>query len=163
MRKRLQDAIIVVGLVLSCSCFPGCGPIRSTILEGDNVGNYMEIFNEKKPADVKVVNSIVVKYTPRLMTITTPDWEIEQIVPEKWIVDKTKKLHLRKTNDINSREYKIVSNRKNEGSPSNWYAPKDISNYEVYYMYITSTPYIHMLVDKMPVSEGRYRVFMSKH
>ena len=44
-----QIVITVVGLMLSCNCFSGCGPIHSTILQGDNVANYTEIFDEKKP------------------------------------------------------------------------------------------------------------------
>ncbi len=44
-----------------------------------------------------------------------------------------------------------------------WYVLKNIFEYECYYLYGTSIPYIHMLVDKTPIGDNRYRVFLSKH
>ena len=92
---------------------------------------------------------------------TLPDFEIELIAPEQWILEKSEKLHLKKVEDENSYPYEIFSTRKERAN--DWYAPKDISKYDLYYLYITSIPYIHMLVDKEQVGEDQHRVFVSKH
>jgi hypothetical protein len=155
--KPLPVFAAVVSLIVIIS---GCGPVEATKLVGDNIANYREIFGEPKPPEVEVVNSLVVKYTFRLGTVTTPDWEVELIAPREWIVQKENTFPLWKAD---STDIISAQNRIDSDFVSPWYAPKDISDYDVYYNRFTSIRYVHVLVDRIPVSTDRYRIFLSKH
>lgn len=139
----------------------GCGPVTPVIHEGDNRLNYKSIFNEDIPPEVEVVHSLYVTYEPsfRPGVITTPDYEIELEATKYWIEKKVKQLWLEKTEDavVKSRIERRIKERGRE-----WYVPKDISQYEIY-VDATSAIYVQMLVDKTPVGDNRYRVFISKH
>lgn len=153
--------LFVLSLLFGVS---GCGSVTPVYHEGNNPQNYKDIFKETLPSDVEVVHSVYVTYSPsfRPGVITTPDWEVEVIAPESWITGKAKKLYLRKIEDVNDFPIRMIKDRV-EQRGREWYVPKDISEYTCYYLYPTSIPYVHMLVDKTPVSNGRYRVFLSKH
>lgn len=152
-------------LLLLCSTsFLGCGPVSHIIHEGDNRLNYKSIFHENVPPDVEIANSLYVTYHPsfRPMVITTPDYEMELIVTKQWIKKSAKKLGLRKTETNWEKQAQSFIEKRVKERGREWYVPKDISEYESY-MSPTSIPYVHMLVDKTPVENNRYRVFLSKH
>lgn len=144
---------------------PGCPPkspptVSHIIHEGDNRANYKSIFHEDVPADVEVINSFYVTYRPT--SRSTPDYEIELTVTKQWIERAAKKLRVIKIQkgwEFRAQSY-MEERVKERGRE--WYIPKDISEYESY-MSQTSVPYIHMLIDKTPVDNNRYRVFISKH
>ncbi|MBI9015783.1 MAG: hypothetical protein JEZ07_00845 [Phycisphaerae bacterium] len=143
--------------------FVGCGEIRPIWHEGNNQENYKKIFKEEVPENVMVVNSVYCSYSGyRIGVVTTPDWEIELIAPQKWIDITIDDMHLRNVNDGWERFDDIIK-RRVENRWRGWYVPKDINCYYRYYLYPTSIPYVHMLIDKEIVENGRYRVFMSKH
>jgi len=144
----------------------GCGPVTSTIHEGDNASNYRAIFKEDVPSNVEVLNCIFVTYqTNRIAVVTTPDWEIELIAPKTWIDKIAEKRHLAPIEKYpHSVEYHLsdIKNRIDHRGRE-WYVPKDISAYDCYFNEYTSIVYVHMLVDKIPMNDNRYHVFLSKH
>jgi hypothetical protein len=155
---RILLSILLLLCLLSLS---GCGPVTSEIHEGDNRLNYKSIFNEDVPSDVEVVNSLYVTYQPtfRLMVITTPDYEIELIATKQWIEKEAKQLWLGRLDDFSTR---LAIERRVKQRGREWYVPKDISEYESY-IDASSVGYVQMLVDKTPVTDNHYRVFLSKH
>ncbi len=120
--------------------------------EGDNAANYQRIFKEAVPADVTVVNSVVVGYSWRLGVVTTDDFEIELIAPpsriklwEKDLFPTTLGIAIRKARPIRP-----------------WYAPKPSDAYRSF-RDRTSAGYFHLLEETSPEPDGRIRVFLSKH
>lgn len=154
--------IINIKLLILLIIVAGCGTVTPVFHKGNNAENYQKIFGEPMPANVQVVNSIYITYSGfNVGFVTTPDWEIELIADRKWIKDKAEKLNLRNVKNPQSSEFSSIKTRLK--STSKWYAPKPISNYDCYYLYPTSVPYVHMLVDKTPVRKDSYKVFLSKH
>ncbi len=153
--------LLSISLLLYLISLPGCGPVTSVIHEGDNRLNYKNIFHEDIPPDVEVVNSLYVTYQPsfRLMVVTTPDFEIELIATKQWIEKTAKKLWLRKFDDFSTQS---AVERRVKQRGREWYVPKDVSEYE-FYIDASSVGYVQMLVDKTPVADNRYRIFLSKH
>ncbi len=158
-----METISKVLLMALLTIIVGCGDVRSVIHEESDQENYELIFKEPLPLGVEVVNSVLVTYSGfSFGVITTADWEIELIVPEKWIEDNIDKMYLNKLSGREDRVQSFIEERV-KGRFRIWYVPKDISEYDCYYTGVTSIPYVHMLVDKMPVGDDKYRVFHSKH
>lgn len=154
--------IIQIKLLILLIIVAGCGTVTPVHHEGNNSENYKKIFDESIPSNVQVINSIYVTYSGFNIGLnTTPDWEIELIVSEKWIEDKVEELHLRKVTNPYYSKFDSIKNRLKNAK--DWYVPKPISNYDCYYLYPTSIAYVHMLVDKTPLGKDSYRVFLSKH
>jgi hypothetical protein len=130
----------------------------SKVLEGDDPKNYARVFREPLPSDVTVVNSAVVTYSFRPGVVTTDDFEFELVATHEWIRKATKRFYLGKGNGefIQS---ELGSRRKNARP---WYAPKSLDHYDLY-RDATSVGYVHMLVQKEGETDGRQRVFISKH
>ena len=130
----------------------------SKVLEDDNAANYTRVFREPLPTDVTVVNSVVVTYSFRPGVVTTDDFEFELLAPHAWIEKATKRFYLGK-NDGGFIRRELDSRRKNARS---WYAPKPLEQYDLY-RDASSVGYVHMLVQKEGETDGRQRVFISKH
>lgn len=158
MKAILQIMLSIICFIL----FSGCGTVKPVLHEGNNFKNYESIFREKAPSNVEVLNSVYVTYSGWNFGVnTSPDWEIELIVPNKWLKDKIKDLHLRKVKKPKNRVLRLIEYRLKRAKK--WYAPKSISSYDCYYLYLTSIPYVHMLVDKKTIKKNRHKVFLSKH
>jgi hypothetical protein len=142
-----------------CAVLSGCRSYTEStprlIFESDLPANYERVFKEKVPKDVTVVNSVVVGYASRLGVVTTDDFEFELVVPSLWLARWQEKFHLR------SGGFTDVERRKSRPIKP-WYAPKVIADYSTY-RDATSVGYVHMLVDKNAETDGRSRVFISKH
>jgi len=158
---KISLSFLLIFILVSLS---SCGPVNPSIHEGDNRLNYRNIFHEDVPPDVNVVNSIYVTYHPffRPGVVTTPDYEIELIATSQWIENKAKKFWLKKTEESWKDQARRYIEQRVKDRGREWYAPKEISEYESY-LDAASIPYVHMLVDKVPVDKNRYRVFLSKH
>jgi hypothetical protein len=90
--------------------------------------------------------------------VTTDDYEFELIVPRAWVERTVKGRYLHHdSNDSNRGE--LAARKKDARS---WYAPKPLGQYE-FYRDLTSVGYLHMLVEKSAETDGRHRVFISKH
>jgi hypothetical protein len=120
--------------------------------EGDNAANYRRIFNEAVPADVTVVNSVVVGYSWRPGVVTTDDFEFELIAPPS-------RINLWKT-DLYPNTLGMAERKARPIRP--WYAPKPLDTYRTY-RDLTSVGYVHLLEETQPEPDGRIRVFFSKH
>jgi len=145
--------ILIVGaLIFLAGCHTYTENTPREYFEGDNAANYQRIFKEAVPADVTVVNSVVVGYSWRLGVVTTDDFEIELIAPPSWINGWKKDLFL-DTLGIAARKARPIRP---------WYAPKPLDAYRSYRDH-TSVGYIHLLEETAPEPDGRIRVFLSKH
>lgn len=149
-------------LILSAAVLAGCRSyVESTpskVLEGDDPANYVRVFREPLPADVTVVNSAIVTYSFRPGVVTTDDFEFELIVPREWIAKVTKRFYLGKSDGaFIQRE---LDSRRKDARP--WYAPNSLDQYDLY-RDATSVGYVHMLVQKEGETDGRQKVFISKH
>jgi len=153
-----------------------------TFLEGDNAANYDRAFREQAPADVEIVNSVVVDYAWRPGVVTTDDWEFELLASRDWIVGHVRSLGLatadapppedeiradiaaRKPVTLVTAHWRDIYERKLHPIRT-WYAPKPLAAYEIYYSGATSSsrPSVHMLVEPEPTAGPRHRVFVSKH
>ena len=149
---------VLLLILLDARCRQSAATIPRTILEGDHAGNYQRIFGESMPADVTVVNSIVVTYPARLGVVTTDDYEFEMTVPREWIGKVAKRCYLRKSPAEGDA---FIYNRRREKA-SLWYGPGALEGYECY-CDITSVGYVHLMVRKEAEADGRVRVFVSKH
>ena len=129
-------------------------------LETDHEANYRRIFRSEVPEGVTVVNSVVVDYAWRPGVVTTDDWEIELLVPRSCVLAKQEDLRLR--GPPTGWVLDFIQDRKSHPIRP-WYAPAPIAEYEVYSLYATSIPYVHMLVSRRPESDARVRVYVSKH
>ena len=153
---RILSLMILAAVLAGCRSYVESTP--SKVLEGDDQANYARVFREPVPADVTVVNSAVVTYAFRPGVVTTDDFEFELLVPPQWTQKVIKRFYLRKS----AGEFvqgEIDSRRKNARA---WYAPKALDQYDLY-RDATSVGYVHMLVQKEGESDGRQRVFVSKH
>jgi len=158
MTKRWKYiTIIACALTVGCDSYSQSTPRR--YLEGDNAANYQRVFESTVPKDVEVAHSVVVAYSMRPGVVTTDDWEFEIVAPQSWIDAQMKRIHLREADQLNG---SLIDHRKKHPI-RDWYAPKPISSYNLYYLYVTSIPYVHMLVEKEARADGRHRVFISKH
>jgi len=149
MTVLLTLAIALVG----CKSYVKSTPSKT--IENEPA-NYVRVFREAIPADVTVVNSVIVTYTFRPGVVTTDDFEFELLAPQSWI--RKQSFDLKKDNDeFMQRELGV---RRENARP--WYAPKPIDQYDLYRDW-TSVGYFHMLVEKVVEADGRQRVFVSKH
>ena len=153
---RALSLLILAAALTGCRSYVESTPAK--VLEGDNAGNYARVFREPLPADVTVVNSVVVTYSFRPGVVTTDDFEFELLVPRQWIQKSSKRFYLGK-GDGEFIERQLES-RREQARP--WYAPKPLDQYDLY-RDATSVGYVHMLVEKEGEADGRQRVFISKH
>jgi hypothetical protein len=145
--------ILVLGVLVflgGCRSYTQSTP--SEYFEGDNGANYQRIFKTTVPADVTVVNSVVVGYSMRPGVVTTDDFEIELIAPPDRIKLWKKYLY---ANTLGVAERKAHPIRP-------WYAPKLFDAYRSY-TDRSSVGYVHLLEEIAPEPDGRIRVFLSKH
>ena len=153
---RALSLLILVAAFSGCKSYVESTP--SKVLEGDDPANYTRVFREPPSSDVTVVNSVVATYSFRPGVVTTDDFEFELLVPRPWIEKVTKRFHLGKS-DGEFIERQIASRRERGRA---WYAPKPLDQYDLY-RDASSVGYVHMLVQKEGESDGRQRVFISKH
>jgi len=142
---------------LGCQSLADSTP--AAFVEGTNEQKYERVFGEPPPSDLTIVNAAVVAYGWRPGVNTTDDWEFEILAPRPWIDAQIAELHLREAPQHVLEAY--VQRRKSEALE--WYAPKPLADYDVYYLYTTSIPYVHLLVDRETLPDDRCRVFLSKH
>jgi hypothetical protein len=162
MLQRVTVLPIIFG-TLSLALVAGCQSTESIPREvhGDAAWNYQRVFREPTPGDVTVVNSVVVTYADRWFAVTTDDYEFELLVPQHRIERFVERFYLRRWDASPGSFFdKQIQWRKQNGNA--WYAPKALDQYETY-RDSTSVGYNHMLVDKIAESDGRRRVFISKH
>jgi hypothetical protein len=152
-------SVAVIGLLATLFVICSCGQDR--IHEGDDLANFERIFDAPPPSGVDVVHSVLQEYRWRLGVVTTDDWEIELIAPRSWIDEQIERMHLA---PLAERDHvaKLVRDRQAKRFRP-WYVPQALESYDGFYLKPTSIPYVHMLVEKEPQVDGRYRVFMSKH
>jgi hypothetical protein len=148
--------LIIATALVGCQRYVDSTP--STVVEGNNPTNYVQIFDAPVPSDVTVVNSRVVTYSFRPGVVTTDDFEFELLVPSSWIQKATKSFYLRRSDGEFVRTE--LDSRRARARP--WYAPKLFKQYD-FYRDATSVGYVHMLVQKEGETDGRHRVFISKH
>lgn len=82
-RHRLMIAVMACAISAGCRSYVETTPRRT--LEGDDDANYSKVFGELRPADVTVINSVIVAYTTRPGVVTTDDFEFELLVPPGWM------------------------------------------------------------------------------
>jgi hypothetical protein len=174
---RTWSHLVVSLLIVGCRSYAQNTP--RTVLEGDDAANYRRVFGEPPFADVDILNSVVVSYSWRPGVVTTDDWEFEVLAPRAWIDRQVESLSLSRAEgspsedemlaDVEARRplrvgyhWWAVLARKRRPIRA-WYAPKPLAAYEVYYLGATSIPYVHMLIERDATSDGRHRVFLSKH
>ena len=154
--------ILAIGV---CIALIGCRsyeePAVRDYFEGDHVSNYRRVFQVSPPEDVDVLNSVVIAYGAGRDVMTRDDWAFELIVPREWIDKIRQRMLLARAEEV-SHAVSAINERKDHPLRP-WYAPKPVSEYELYYLTVTPVPYIQMLVDAEPESDGRWRVFISKH
>ncbi|MCI0748886.1 MAG: hypothetical protein L0Y58_26060 [Verrucomicrobia subdivision 3 bacterium] len=148
--------LMVAAVLAGCHSYVESTPRR--LVEGDHSANYVRVFREPIPSEVTVVNSAVVTYSFRPGVVTTDDFEFELLVPRPWIQKTTKRFGLGK-GDGEFIQSELRSRREQAHA---WYAPKPLDQYKLY-RDPTSVGYVHMLVQKEAESDGRLRVFISKH
>ena len=145
--------ILIVGvLVLLGGCRSYTESTPREFFEGDHAANYQRIFDSALPADVTVVNSVVVGYSWRPGVVTTDDFEIELIAPPSRVAAWKK--------DLYPDGFGIAERKAHPIRP--WYAPKPVDAYRSY-RDRTSIGYLHLLEETAPEPDGRVRVFLSKH
>ena len=153
-----------IHFAMLCTCLTACRVYSDSTprayLESDHAGNYHRIFGSEPPAQVRIVNSVVINYSWRPGVVTTDDWEFELLAPRSWIGGTMEHFHLAKSRPTTT--LSLVGERKDHPIRA-WYGPDPIESYEAYASYATSIPYIHMLVSRQPENDARHRVFVSKH
>jgi hypothetical protein len=148
--------VVFAGLLVGCRAYTESTPRH--YLQGGPEVNYKRIFHKPRPAAVRVVNSWVIVYGWRPGVITTDDFEFELLASEQWIQEEGRHFGLRRDDsDFFKRE---LAHRKESAAP--WYAPKPLDQYDLY-RDITERGFVHMLVQKKPETDGRRRIFISKH
>ena len=111
---------------------------------------------------VEVVTSVVYEYTSdSVLGPPTHDWEIEVLAPRAWIDEQVDQFQLAGPNE--SWSWGNGDFPELWGGTRDWYAPLPLESYEGFVLILTSIPYIHMLVQKDAESDGRFRVYVSKH
>jgi len=155
-RYRELSSLMLAAALTGCRSHVESTPSKA--LEGDNAANYAQVFREPVPSDVTVLNSVVVIYSLRPGVVTTDDFEFELLAPRQWILKATKRFYLgRSGGEFIQRE---LGSRRKDARP--WYAPKPLEQYDLY-RDASSVGYVHMLVQKKEESDGKRRVFISKH
>jgi len=155
----MRKIIIAIFCCFIFSCHGYVESVPRELFEENNNENYERIFKAQPPDEVKIMNSVIVGYAYRPGVVTTDDWEIELIAPITWVSKVSDKFYLHKgDSDFLKSEIK----RRFEKPIRPWYTINDIENYELY-CDATSVGYVHMLVSKMPIENGKYQVFISKH
>ena len=152
--RALSLLMLATGLA-GCRSYVESTPSR--LLEGDHPANYARVFREPVPSGVTVVNSAVVIYSFRPGVVTTDDFEFELVVPRVGTEGNQTFLFGESEGEFIQKE--IVSRQEQARS---WYAPKPLDQYDLY-RDATSVGYVHMLVQKEGETDGRQRVFISKH
>ena len=154
--KRTLALFVTSAVLVGCRSYIESTPRQ--LLEGDHAANYARIFRSPTPANVTVVNSMVVTYSFRPGVVTTDDFEFELVAPVDWIRKQSKRWYMRK-GDGELIERQLDARRADARA---WYAPDALDHYDLY-RDLSSVGYVHMLVQKEPESDGRRRVFISKH
>lgn len=126
------------------------------ISESDHDSNYHRIFGAARPADLTIAHSALIDYENTGSVGATPDWVFEMFASPAWIEETKKECYLR----IGDRAWAA---QRPEAGFRDWFKPEPIEDYEAYYSYVTSIPYIRMLVRRAPEPDGRHRVFISKY
>ena len=154
----------VIAAVLLVMCLAGCQSQLASVpretYEGQHEENYRRIFKSKRPEGVTVLNSIVVASIPRKNEVITEDYEIEMVAPGEWITKFMKSARLMPADQDPSFRQELLDRRDRRMRP--WYSPKPIDAYQVF-RGPTGPSEIHLLVDKVLATDGRYRVFVSRH
>jgi hypothetical protein len=147
-------------LLLLAGCQSPGLPVARHYIEDDHVSNYRRVFNVSPPEEIDVINSVVIVYNSKPGGTRTDDWAFELSAPASWISRLAGNMHLLPAEAVNDAVASI--NDRKDHPVRAWYAPKPITEYELYYLSITRVPYVHMLVDIEPEPDGRRRVFLSK-
>ena len=153
LRCHFLFIFMFAAALLGCSSYVGSTPVKGSA--GDNVANYRSAFGSEIPPGLDVINSVATRhqYASSLSGATfNYTYTFELIAPPEWIESKTK--HLQKADGSLGDEINL--HRRN--APK-WYAPKEPSRYN-YYFDFTSASFIHMVAEKNPQPDGRYRVFL---
>jgi hypothetical protein len=153
---RAMTLLMFAAALAGCQSYVESTP--SKLLEGNNPANYARVFGEPVPSDVTIMNSAVITYSFRPGAVTTDDFEFELLVPIQWIQKLAKRFYLGKSDGV--RIQREIGSRREHARP--WYAPKPLDQYELY-RDASSVGYVHMLVQKEGETDGRQRVFISKH
>jgi hypothetical protein len=157
--RRLGVGLIAIALLaVLAGCQQYANSTPATVLESDDAANYERIFREAVPRDVDVVHSVVVTYAFRIGVVTTDDWAFEVLAPRSWVERQGAKWRL---GPAASALGAVEARQADPVRP--WYAPKPLPAYEAFVVQATSLPYVHLLVERSPLPDGRVRVFMSKH
>jgi hypothetical protein len=158
-RRRVGPiAITIAWLAFLAGCQQYANSTPATVLESDDVANYERIFREALPRDVDVVHSAVVTYGFRIGVVTTDDWAFEVVAPRSWVERQRAKWRLGPAGSA------MAAVEARQADPvRRWYAPKPLSAYDAFVVQATSVPYVHLLVERSPLPDGRVRAFMSKH
>ena len=151
---------VCFGIFLA-GCRSNVQPVSRHFLEGDDVANYRRIFELPPPDEVDVINSIVIAHDAAPGVMTRDDWAFELIAPTDWIHKTARHMHLARAEEATHALIAINDRKQQPLRP--WYAPRPISEYQLYYFTLTRVPYIQMMVDARPEPDGRRKVFISKH
>ncbi|MBC8095060.1 MAG: hypothetical protein H7Y43_04540 [Akkermansiaceae bacterium] len=151
-------AALFIALIVGAGCRSYVDSTPAQLREGDHLANYRRIFREPIPSHVTVVNSAVVTYSFRPGVVATDDFEFELLASPAWIQKKIRRYFLDKGEDDFIRDQ--LNRRRTQAR--RWYAPGPLDQYDLY-RDGTSLGYVHMLVKREMESDGRRRVFISKH
>lgn len=149
-------ALLLLAVLAGCQQYANSTP--ATVLESDDAANYQRIFGEAVPPDVDVVHSVVVTYGFRIGVVTTDDWAFEVLAPWGWVDQQKTRWNL---GPADSRMPAVEARKAEPIRP--WYARRPLSAYDAFVITTTSIPYVHLLAERSPQPDGRFRVFMSKH
>lgn len=155
--------VALVSLLLGCQQYAGATPRR--FLESDDAANYARVFREPVPRGVDIVRSVVIDYDWRPGIVATDDYAFELLAPRAWVTRTVEALRLRPGAEAGKSGARVdrdvvVARQKQPIRP--WYAP---GAFEVYRVWLSpaSVPYVHLLMERRPLADGRVRVFVSKH
>lgn len=155
---RSRGRAVAIGLVLlgGGTCSAPDAPSSSNVSELDDSRNYREVFDEEVPRNVEIVHSIVIDYG----IASSPDWAFELLAPQSWIDEKIAALYLKEAiSEYSKRQLMWRLARPIRA----WYSPRPETEYDRYYCYLTSSPYIQLCARKAIEPDSRRRVFVSKH
>ena len=178
-------------LVLAAGCGYLAATTPRTYLEGDPVASYERVFGEPPPPNVQVLSSVEVDYSPRPGGVTTDDWAFELVVPRIWLDryvaagslipsgDTPPEDQLRRLRESVEAEehgaatsfapritrndllWRIIDEHKSHPI-RDWYAPRSLESYDVYYDWCASIPCVALFVERATAQDGRVRVFIRK-
>lgn len=151
---------------LTAFLFVACvSPDERQIDDTHHAANYERVFGSPAPANVEVVRSRLVKYRSSASVAQalgpTDDWKFELLAPRAWIDDFADDLGMRRA-DKDDGIHRSLAEARQRSATQEWYAPRPIECYEVYYLYMTSIPYVFFYVEREPQADGRFRFFASK-